>query len=137
MHTDNKNIILFDDICVLCNAFAKFIIRNDKADQFRFGSLQSAISKNILVGLGQDHTKLDSVVLIIEDKIYFKSKAVSKIFIKLGFIWKLFGLLIAISPVFISDFIYDIIAKNRYQLFGKKDHCEMLSSDLRKKFITD
>jgi len=37
----NKNIILFDGVCVLCNRFVVFVIKQDKKQYYHFASLQN------------------------------------------------------------------------------------------------
>ena len=43
---DLKKIILFDGVCNLCSKSVRFIIKYDKADKFRFASIQSETGKN-------------------------------------------------------------------------------------------
>jgi len=65
----------------------------------------------------------DTVVYIKAGKFYLKSSAILHIAKKLGGIWKGFFVFIII-PAFIRDFIYSLIAKSRYRIFGRQDSCE-------------
>jgi predicted DCC family thiol-disulfide oxidoreductase YuxK len=49
-------------------------------------------------------------------------------------LWKLFYVFILV-PAFIRDFLYDIIAKNRYRWFGKRDVCRIPTPEEKNKFI--
>ncbi|MDZ7623278.1 MAG: DCC1-like thiol-disulfide oxidoreductase family protein [Ignavibacteriaceae bacterium] len=40
-----------------------------------------------------------------------------------------------ILPKFFRDFIYDMIAKNRYKLFGKRESCRIPTENDKLKFL--
>jgi predicted DCC family thiol-disulfide oxidoreductase YuxK len=42
---------------------------------------------------------------------------------------------IIILPKFFRDFVYDLIAKNRYKLFGKTDSCRIPTEEEKLKFL--
>ena len=131
----NKKIILFDGVCNLCNQAVLFIIKRDKKDNFRFVSLQSNYGKEIVNYLGIDTSRVDSIVLFEPNQAYYlKSTAALKIFSTFGGIWETSKFLL-FFPSFIRDFVYDIIARNRYKWFGKKDQCMIPTPDLLSKFI--
>ena len=127
-------IILFDGVCNLCNSFVNFVIRNDKKDQFRFAALQSDIGKTYISKFNIDATKTDSILLIDRDKIYIKSTAALYISKSLsGGYPLLFGFMII--PNLIRNWVYDIVARNRYKWFGKKETCMIPTPELKDKFL--
>lgn len=131
---NNHKIILFDGVCNLCNSSVNFIIDRDKKNIFKFAALQSEAGQKILDKSGMNKNDFDSVVLVDENKIYSKSTAALKIVKEFPSLWKtLYVFIIIPSPV--RNFIYDLIAKNRYRWFGKKDSCRMPSPELKNKFI--
>jgi len=135
MIPEGKKIILFDGVCNLCNSVVNFIIRHDKNDVFRYASLQSDIGIKLANERKIDTSKLDSIILI-DPKIayYHKSTAALHIAKQLSGIYPLLFVYI-ILPKFIRDWIYDIIAKNRYKWFGKKDSCIIPTPELKSLFI--
>lgn len=131
---NGKSIILFDGVCNLCNSSVNFIIKHDKKKQFIFTSLQSDAAKEILLQFPTKNLNLDSILLIEKEIIYEKSTAVLRISKELNIGYKLLYSLIII-PKFIRDWIYNIIAKNRYKWFGKKEQCMVPSPEIKNKFI--
>lgn len=126
---DHK-IILFDGVCNLCNGAVNLVIRKDKKNIFRFAPLQGEFAKEI----GLDQEKMDSIILLDNDKQYSKSSAVLRIARNLpGGYPLLYGFIIL--PKFLRDAIYDHIAKNRYRWFGKKESCMMPTPELKQKFL--
>jgi predicted DCC family thiol-disulfide oxidoreductase YuxK len=71
-----KPIIFFDGVCNLCNGAIQLIIKYDKLSIFKFASLQSDFAEQILSPYGLDVSKLDSIVLLQNGKVYNKSSAV-------------------------------------------------------------
>ncbi|HRB00904.1 MAG TPA: thiol-disulfide oxidoreductase DCC family protein [Ignavibacteria bacterium] len=131
---DKFKIILFDGVCNLCNSSVNFIIDNDHKNVFKFTSLQSEKGIDLLKKYDLLDKNIDSVILVENDKAYVKSDAALKIAKTLGGKYKLFYGLI-ILPAFIRNFFYDIIAKNRYKWFGKKDSCRIPTLELKSKFL--
>ncbi len=132
---ENKKLILFDGVCNLCNDVVLKIIRQDKNDIFLFTALQSNTGKNIINELGIDISKIDSIVLYIPGGNYFiKSEAVFKIANEFKGAWKIIQIF-RVLPVFLNDFFYDFIARNRYRWFGKKEECMVPTKKLNSKFL--
>ena len=119
---NNENILLFDGFCNLCSRLVNFIIKRDKKAKFFFLSLQSASGQSLLKNFGLPTDDFGSVVYIRGDKYFLKSSAILHILKELGGIWKLFFIFIII-PNSVRDFIYKIIAKTRYKIFGSHDSC--------------
>lgn len=132
----HKKIILFDGVCNLCNFFVQFVIQHDKADKFRFVSLQSELGEQIASTSPLSSKRLDSVLLLDVATSSFKNKsqAVFDICIELNYA-KWFAKLFSMFPTFVTDLIYDLIAKYRYRLFGKQNQCWVPTRELQSKFL--
>ncbi|MFD2519628.1 thiol-disulfide oxidoreductase DCC family protein [Emticicia soli] len=128
-------VILFDGVCNFCNSTINFLIDRDKKGIFKFAALQSDPGREIL----KKHnittlTDFDSVILEKDGKLYQKSDAALEIARNMDGLWKLlYGF--KILPRFIRDFVYDLVAKNRYRLMGKMDACRLPTPELRARFL--
>ena len=120
---ENQSIVLFDGVCNLCNAAVSFIIKRDKKKIFTLSPLQSSFSEALNDQYHFNQPKLNSIVLIENNKVYFKSTAVLRVVKKLSGPIKILYIFI-IVPAFIRDAVYSVIAKNRYRWFGKRS-CEV------------
>ncbi|WP_298348722.1 thiol-disulfide oxidoreductase DCC family protein [uncultured Dokdonia sp.] len=129
-----KKIILFDGVCNLCNGAITFIIQRDKKDIFRYAPLQSEIGKELAAKHHIDLDKVDSIILVTEDKAYSKSTAALRIAKQLSAGWPLLAVFL-ILPRFLRDAVYDFIARNRYKWFGKKEACMIPTPELKSKFL--
>ena len=121
-HQYERPSIIFDGICNLCNWVVRITSR--KRARFNYIVLQSETGKGILAQYGISGEAGNSVVLLEKDRVYTKSAAILRIFHILGGWWRVL-LLFKIIPVSCRDFLYDIIARNRYRLFGKSRGCRM------------
>lgn len=128
-------IILFDGVCNFCNGVINFIIRRDKERVFRYAALQSDAGQRLLRQYGLSPGKMDSFVLIEDGKAYQKSAAAFRLYPRLGGAWKLVKAL-GVLPRFLCDFGYDIIARNRYRWWGKKQACMVPTPDVRSLFLS-
>ncbi|HEY5688027.1 MAG TPA: DCC1-like thiol-disulfide oxidoreductase family protein [Yeosuana sp.] len=132
---EQKQLILFDGICNLCNSSVQYVIKHDKNNIFIFTALQSEIGQQIIKEYNIDTTKTDSILLFSHEKdISNKSTAALKIASKLSFPINLMSVFLII-PAFIRNWVYDFIAKNRYKWYGKKELCMIPTPDLKGKFL--
>ena len=128
------SIILFDGVCNLCNSSVQFVIKHDTQQKFKFASLQSDVAKSILHDLAADTNSFNSVILVEEGKVHYRSTAALRIAKQLSFPYNLLYAFIIIPP-FIRNAVYDYIAKNRYKWFGKQEECWVPTPELADRFI--
>jgi predicted DCC family thiol-disulfide oxidoreductase YuxK len=125
-------IVFFDGYCGLCNGFVDFMMKADKQALFKFSPLQSEYAKANLSPA--DVEDLKSVVVLIDGKTYRKAEGVLKAVSSLGGIWKL-SLGLGILPSSILNLGYNLVAENRYKIFGKSDTCRLPTPEERARFI--
>ena len=125
--------ILFDGVCNLCNGAVQFVLRNDTKNVFKFASLQSEYAQDFLKKHQLPTENFGTLVLIEDDKIFVKSKAVFKIARNLPkYAWlSIFRFL----PKFISDFFYDILSQNRLKWFGERESCWLPTEEFKERFL--
>lgn len=126
-------IILFDGVCNLCNGAVQFVLGNDSNKVFKFASLQSEFAQDFLKNHQLPTQNFDTLILIENEEVFKKSKAVFKIvkyFPRYSWL-SIFSFL----PIFISDFFYDIVSKNRLKWFGKRESCWLPTEDLKERFL--
>ena len=126
--------ILFDGVCNFCNASINFVIDRDSQKIFKFAALQSDVGQQILRENNFPQSEFDSIFLTDGNKIYQKSDAALEIAKRLDGAWKIFYFF-KIVPRFIRDFVYDLVAKNRYKIFGKSESCRIPTPELKERFL--
>lgn len=127
-----KPVIFFDGVCGLCNRTVDFLIRHDTKRHFLFTPLQGkTASEKLPLSLTDEP---DTIVYTDGKTLYYKSDAILRILMKIGGVWKVMALCF-ILPKFIRDFFYDLVANNRYKVFGKKESCRMPTAEEREVFL--
>lgn len=131
----DKKIILFDGVCNLCDSSVQYVIKHDKKDRFRFVPLESELGQKILKYIGINPIHTDSIVLYEPGiSYYYKSSAALEIAKGLSGIFTL-AAVFKILPTGIRDAVYDYVAKNRYNWYGKKEACMIPTPELKAKFL--
>ncbi len=131
---ENYQLILFDGVCNFCNSSINFIIDHDHEKLFKFAPLQSEVGQAILRKFNKNTKDFDSVILLNDNQLYEKSAAALEITKHLSGLWKYLSIF-SILPTFFLNFFYDVIAKNRYKIFGKSESCRMPTPELRERFL--
>jgi len=127
-------VLLFDGVCNLCNGVVQFIIPRDPEGRIHFAPLQSAAAKALLSGQGLPPSDLDSVVLVADGEVYRKSDAVIRVAELLGWPYRAVAAGRAV-PESVRDALYDVVAANRYDVFGRKDQCMLPDDDVSDRFL--
>lgn len=129
-------IILFDGICNLCNRSIQFVIKHDKEKVYRFAAFQSKAGQKLLQQYNLPLKQYSSFLLIENNKAYSQSTAALKVAKNLSGLVKL-AVVFNIVPAGIRNIVYNFVARNRYQWFGKKRSCMVPTQDLKARFLTD
>ena len=133
LNQKNKSmVVFFDGVCNLCQCSVRYLIKHDKKNVLKFASLQGPHAKSFLPTTELE--SLDSILFYDGKNLYKKSSAVLKLSKLLGG-WHRLLLLCHLLPVFIRNGLYDLVAKNRYQWFGKQNQCMQPSADLKSRFL--
>lgn len=131
---NNEPVVLFDGVCNLCNGSVTFIIRRDRTMKLKFASLQSEFGQEQMRRFNLPISSLNSVFLIKDGRLFQKSNAALEIVRMLDGLWPVFYVF-KIVPKIMRDFIYDLIAENRYRWFGKKEECMIPTPDMKTRFV--
>lgn len=129
----SNGLVLFDGVCNLCNGAVRFILKRDRAGYFSFASLQSAAAGRALAEHGLAPA-LNSIVLIEGGRLYQSSDAVLRIARRLGAPWS-WAYAAVVVPRPLRDWLYRIIARNRYRWFGRREACMLPTPELRGRFL--
>ena len=130
--------ILYDGVCGLCNRFNQFVLKRDEQEIFRFASLQTCLAQKILARYSVRTTDIATLYVVIDyelasERLFRKSEAVFFILRQLRGVWSL-AASGSMFPRVVTDYGYDLIAHNRYRIFG--NHlCPLPAAGYRAKFF--
>jgi predicted DCC family thiol-disulfide oxidoreductase YuxK len=120
--SDDRPIIVFDGMCVLCSANARFVLKHDRQGLFRLASMQSEAGAALYRRFGIDPADPETLIVVTGDRALRNSDAIIAIYRGLGWPWRAAAAL-AVMPRRLRDPIYQWLARNRYRLFGRRETC--------------
>ena len=131
--------MLYDGACGLCNGLTRFVLEHDRRGLFHFASLQSADARTALEPFGSNPDDLTTLYVIVDYRrptsmLLAKGRAAVFVITRLGWPLRAAGLL-GVLPNSILDRFYDVIARNRYRIFGRHERCVMPRLAFRSRFI--
>ncbi len=132
-------IVLYDGVCGLCNRLNQFLLKRDRQDRLRFASLQSSLAESLTLRHGANPKDLDTVYVVVDhnrptEHLLARSDAILYALSQLGGIWKA-AALAKVLPKPLRDAVYQIVARNRYRVFGKHDSCMLPDPKSKDKFL--
>lgn len=131
---EHNYIVFFDGVCNLCNSTIDFLMRHNTEETLKFSSLQSAFANKFLAQYSVDLNQLSTIYFYENGKLHQKSKAAFNISKHLNAPFRYLNFF-SFLPKILTNFFYNLIAKNRYRLFGKKETCRIPTQAELKRFI--
>ncbi|MFM1869136.1 MAG: hypothetical protein RL591_2544 [Planctomycetota bacterium] len=130
-------IVLFDGRCGLCTRSVQFILKRDRNARFRFAPLESAAAARACAQIGAPTPQTvepDSIIVIADNRALERSDAALAIAARLPFPWPIFAVF-RVVPRGLRDWVYGIVARNRYRWFGRHDACMIPTAEQRARFL--
>lgn len=133
-------IFLYDGVCGLCNRMVQFILRHDAKEIFRFAALQSELAGGVLARHGENAADLDTVYVVVNggsdsESLLKRSEAVIFVLRELGGVWPIAAWILRCFPGRVRDWLYGLMARYRYRVFGRYDVCARPEERVRQRFI--
>jgi predicted DCC family thiol-disulfide oxidoreductase YuxK len=131
---DERPIIVFDGVCVLCSGWVDFVLKFDTRQQICFVVAQSDLGRAIYRHYGLDDREFPTNILLLDGWAYFKWDGSVRMFELLGWPWKAIRIT-KLLPQRWQERLYDWIAAHRFEWFGRREQCRMPTDELRARFL--
>jgi predicted DCC family thiol-disulfide oxidoreductase YuxK len=129
----DDDVILYDGVCVFCSRWVRFVVARDAAARFRFTAIQSPYGARLARTLGIEPEDPDTNAVIHGGVAWFKSDGALTVLSSLpgwGWVRVFFAV-----PRPLRDSVYNLVAKNRYRIFGKYDSCVLPDAKMRARVL--
>jgi predicted DCC family thiol-disulfide oxidoreductase YuxK len=129
---DSRALFVFDGVCVLCSSGASWIMRHDRKAQVNLTPAQGVLGQALYAhyGVAMD----ESYLLVTDGSAYTASRGYLELCRTMGGWWHFFRAT-ALIPERLRDWLYALIARNRYRWFGKVDYCALLTLEQRRRLV--
>ncbi|MFG1377391.1 thiol-disulfide oxidoreductase DCC family protein [Xanthobacter autotrophicus] len=128
----DQDLIVFDGACVFCSGFARFMVRCDRKQRFRFVVAQSDTGRALYRRYGLDPDLMETNIVVVNRRAHLRMRAFAAAMGAIGWPWAVFQPL-GWLPAGLTDRLYDVIARNRYR-FGRRA-CASPSPELRARLL--
>ena len=127
------DLILYDGVCIFCSRWVRFVATRDTARRFRFTAIQSPYGARMARAFGIDPNDPDTNAVVHGGFAHFKSDGALTVLSHLPR-WRWTRALLLV-PKPLRDAVYNLVARNRYQIFGKFDACFVPDADMRERVL--
>jgi predicted DCC family thiol-disulfide oxidoreductase YuxK len=133
------HLVLYDGTCGLCSGLVQFLLTYDRRNVFAFAPLQSATGRAVVERFGGDPAELTSFYVLADyrargSRAFARSEAALFVAGQLGWPWKA-AALARVLPGAVLDRAYNVIARNRYRVFGRFEQCLLPRPEFRGRFV--
>ena len=131
---DDKPLIVFDGVCVMCSGFARFVLRHDHEGVFRMATAQSPLGQALYRHYGLDGVAMETMLVLSEGRPHAKADAGILVLERLGLPWAT-ARAARLTPEWMADRLYDRLARNRYAVMGRRNRCMVPPARWRARFL--
>ena len=125
----DDDLILYDGVCVFCSRWVRFVAQRDVEKRFRFTAIQSGYGTRLAQAFGINPEDPDTNAVIHDGEAFFKSDAALAVLSNLpGWGW---ARALRAVPKPLRDALYNLVARNRYRIFGKYEACFVPDAEMR------
>ena len=119
--SEPSRILFYDGECGLCARSVRFFLRIDRHKHLSFAPLQGETAQGYLPANLRDAQCFSTVVYLRSDSggqsLLLRSDAVARALIDVGGVWSYLGRLLRLTPTYLRDWGYNLIAKSRLKFF--------------------
>ena len=129
----DDDVILYDGVCVFCSRWVRFVAVRDSERRFRFTAIQSGYGTRLARAFGINPDDPDTNAVVHGGEVFVKSDAALTVLSHLpGWRWVR---VLRLVPKPLRDAAYNLVARNRYRIFGKYEECFVPDAELRERVI--
>jgi predicted DCC family thiol-disulfide oxidoreductase YuxK len=129
----DDDVILYDGVCVFCSRWIRFVAARDVDRRFRFTAIQSGYGSRLAQAFGIDPADPDTNAVVHGGVVLFKSDAALTVLSLLPRWGWVRGLRAVPKPW--RDAVYNLVARNRYRIFGKYEVCFLGDAGFRARVL--
>ncbi|WP_162561164.1 thiol-disulfide oxidoreductase DCC family protein [Methylobacterium terrae] len=135
-HQHSGPIVVYDGQCGLCSHLVRFVLWADgDGRRHRFASSQSITGRACYAGLPDGLGPDETFLYVADGAVLTKSRAVLALAAGLGQPWRGLARVLGLVPGRLLDVWYDKVARHRYRIWGRHDHCPRPPRDRETRFL--
>ncbi|WP_299754506.1 DCC1-like thiol-disulfide oxidoreductase family protein [uncultured Pontibacter sp.] len=129
-----KPVIFYDGTCGFCQGSVQVVLKYNQRQNLYFAALQSGVMEALVPKAQIPGPLPDSILFYENGRLYSESEAALRIARYLDFPLSILAVF-RIIPLSFRDFVYRLVARNRYRIAGRTDACMLPSPEQRARFF--
>lgn len=131
--------MLYDGVCGLCSRLVQFILAHDPGGVFNFAPLQSPLGHSLVAASGGNPDELTSLYVFADyhsghSRVFTRSEAALFVVGELRWPWRLLRIFRILPKAFL-DRAYNVVARTRYRIFGRRESCLLPKPEFKSRFL--
>jgi len=132
---DEDPVLIFDGECVMCSRTALFVLKHERRQRCRFLAAQSPLGQSLYKHYGLEAGDFETNILLLDGLPHLRSDAAIRVLVLMGFPWSIGGLFRLVPKSWRNRF-YNLVARNRFRVFGRRDQCYMPTPESAHRFLS-
>ena len=137
-------LVIFDGHCGLCNGSVRWFLVRDRKDRLRFVPSESPKVAEILrrhgVNMSTEPAGPDTILVVRDpggptERLLERSDGVMAMLEELPRPWPAVAAVLRWIPRGLRDFVYRLIARWRYRIWGRLESCPLPTAEERRRFL--
>lgn len=137
-------LVIYDGLCGLCNRSVRWFLARDLSDRLRFVASDSPKVASLLARHGFDTGPAQdgpgSIVVVRNaglpvEQLVVRSDAILALLGELPAPWPGFAACLRLVPRPLRDLVYRLVARWRYQIWGRLKSCPIPTAQERSRFL--
>jgi len=137
-------LVIFDGHCGLCNGSVRWFLVRDRKDRLRFVPSESPKVAEILrrhgVNMSTEPAGPDTILVVRDpggptERLLERSDGVMAMLEELPRPWPAVAAVLRWIPRGLRDFVYRLIARWRYRIWGRLESCPLLTAEESRRFL--
>jgi predicted DCC family thiol-disulfide oxidoreductase YuxK len=130
-------VVVYDGVCLLCSRWIRFLLNHDDEGRYLFAAMQSESGRHLLQSNGLDPDSPYSMLLVENGQGYTDTTAIAKVLRGLPHRrWHWLSVVMLAVPQGLRDWVYRLVARHRYHLFGRSEQCFAPTPEQRARFMS-
>ncbi|AKD05247.1 DCC1-like thiol-disulfide oxidoreductase family protein [Pontibacter korlensis] len=129
-----RPVVFYDGTCGFCQGSVQVVLKHNKRQHLYFAALQSGVLEALVPKAQIPDPLPDSILFYENGKLYAESEAALRIAGHLDFPLSILSIF-RIIPLSFRNFVYRLVAKNRYRIAGRTESCMLPSPEQRARFV--
>jgi len=128
------HVFFYDGVCAMCNGIVRCMLRIDRDRVFHFAPLQGQTAELARTLYPDFPVDLETVVYVRRGEVFLRSRAAALAMQEMPYPAKALSWF-RFLPIWLTDFLYGIVARVRYRVFGKYAQCPVPPARERARFL--